>query len=280
MNILPLHKRFVNQDLADIFNKVCIQEWDFENQNSFDLVSLSDELIASSQGNDDLKKAIEFIAVSANNSGKENGYHNPMHTAQVVMMTAYFAKQSGMNDRDYLISVCAAFGHDVSHPGITNPQDDIYKNERYTAQQIVEIMRHCGVGEDAVLDVEVMIHSTSPNGPHEYVKGTVDLPVIESQDRLINNDRLMNMTQILLDSDIFTGAGADLDAWRFATVKLNAETRKAGGTIDFCTPESRLFFFDQVVGKNGFCSNIARELANDNFLQMRKQTQHVLCPKS
>lgn len=280
MDIIPLDQRFVGKDLANIFNKVCIEEWGYEDNQDFDLVALADELTRDCDGDPSLKMAIQSVSsIGKCSVSNKNAFHNAMHTAHVMMMAAYFAKQAGVEDDDYLMLVLAAVGHDQFHPGTTNPVDDIFKNERHSMNGVKELLEERIFPSNIILDLEAIIHSTSPNGPHDFVKGAVDNPVVESQKRLMNNPRLMQMAQILCDADIFVSAGVDVRAVIMASNKLNAEYAKAGIDIDFNNPEVRMYFLDHIVGKSGFCSQIVRELANDNFFEIRNQTQLSLNPK-
>ena len=60
--------------------------------------------------------------------------------------------------------------------------------------------------------------------------------------------------------------------------KLTKEAEAAGQNIDFETRESLLFFLDNIVGKDGFASKIAQDLANVNFHHIREATKDSLAP--
>ena len=227
---------------------------------------------------DNQKKLIRAINEISHEIGMNifPAYHNTYHTISVVMMSAYFMKQWRMHhigDVDmYLVGVCAAMGHDLWHPGKGNPEDDCAFNERNSAQKVADILRKHDVKEKTIEHVTAIIISTSPNGPHQFVKSDFKEGTAEPEQDILRNDPLLlELTKIICDADIFAGAGGNFVA------SLDA-AEKAGQNIDFSTPQSRLFFLDNIVGKDGFSSKIARELANPNFHMIRGMTKEQLAP--
>ena len=57
---------------------------------------------------------------------------------------------------------------------------------------------------------------------------------------------------------------------------LTAETKKAGATADLTTDEARKFFLDNIVGKEGYASNIGRAVAGESLEALRKETERRL----
>lgn len=280
MQTISLHKKFYNTDLAREFNRVCVDMWGKSGPESVVVSELTTEL-ADAYGNYDgnraLKEAALEIAAAADKSGVDNAYHNPLHTAQVAMMTAYFCVNDRLYERDYLIALCAALGHDLGHAGKGNPKQDIIFNERIAANAVAKILGKRGAEKGAIDDVRTIILSTSPDGPHSYVKNDCagDPPVSE-QWRLVENRRLINLAKIVCDADIFVSAGINVESTNRSATLLNAEAKKAGLDIDFCCLQSRKYFLENIVGKNGFSSFVARKHANGNFESIYRQTLDAL----
>ena len=280
MKTIPVDKVYNGGDLGQIFKKICIIGWG--QKSSINLSDLADILTKSCQDADTLplKQAIKSLAFNASYSGRKNTYHNPVHTARVAMMAAYFAKISGMNDHDYLKIVSAAFGHDMSHPGQGNPKDKPFANEQVAASQTGNILYASGVNAQDIQDVEALILATSPNGSLEILKAKQDnntnIEIAELQ-RFNNRPNLIKMAFILTDADIFESAGVDYETFAAASHALEKESEKNGENICYTTPAAQKYFFDSIVGEGGFSSPVARSLANDNYFTLRKKALDSAC---
>jgi hypothetical protein len=230
-------------------------------------------------------KLIQAINEISNEVGMNfvNDYHDTYHTASVTMMSAYFMKQWRMHhigDVDmYLVGVCAAMGHDLWHPGKGNPEDDCAFNERHSAQKVADILRKHDVDEKTIEQVTAIIISTSPNGPHQFVKSDFKEGTPQPEQEILRSDPLLlEITKIVCDADLFASAGVNLISSQDTSKKLTKEASAAGQNINFETPESLLYFLDNIVGKNGFSSEIAQDLANINFHHIREATKDSLAP--
>lgn len=287
MDIIDLNKPYQGEDLAKAFKIVCIKRW--ESQPGLDLTELAQKLTSHIQSDDvsikRLKSAVNLIAMNATHSGRTNAYHNPIHTARVAMMTAFYSNFSQVSDIDYLKNLCAAFGHDKAHPGRGNPSEDPFYNERISATQTGNLMHHCGVDYADVIDVETIILPTSPNGGHEFIKNGAnpDDPILNQAPelkRICNNPLLHRMACILIDADLFESAGVDYDTFVRAGIALSKESAKCGENVDFCSLGSQKYFIDHIVGKKGFLSIAAQYLAGDNFQKIRDRvlTNNRLTP--
>ena len=139
-------------------------------------------------------------------------YHDTYHTASVVMMSAYFIKQDGrFNTTQYLTGVCAAMGHDLWHPGKGNPEDNCAFNERNSVKKVAEILRKHDVEEKTIEQVTAIIISTSPNGPHQFIKSNFKEGTPQPEQEILQNDPLLlELTKIICDADIFASAGVNL----------------------------------------------------------------------
>ena len=277
MNILPLHKKLSGGELARVFEDVCVIQWAKEDPQTL-VYSVAQKILESFEPNSteqaQLRRVVDYLAIEAGKSGLDNPYHNPLHTAHVLMMSAYFYthNQDDFSETDYLKIIIAAIGHDLDHPGQSNPSDIVDYNESVSGSKVAEILTMFGIKQSFVNDVIAMIISTSPNGPHEYIKGERAVPY-PKQERIQPNSKLMEITQILLDGDIFASSGSTPYVNKLMSEKLTEEAKKAGHPIDFTTAQSQLYFFEHVVGKRGFCSPAARRMANDNFMNIYANTK-------
>lgn len=232
---------------------------------------------------------------------RPNAYHNPAHTAHVATMAGYL---TDLNDqllegygrfveftrRDKLLTVLAAFAHDIDHPGRPNPADDKYKNEKMSLAAVMPIMRGAGMSARDIKRVETMILTTSPNGPHAYLKEVAQAHShrylfkhnpAKGYDELAHLDadrELVQMAAILSDSDLFASAGTGIDGSRLMARRLTTECRRAGINVDFTTAAACKGFLQHVVGMNGFSSQAAiagfnrtfRELVAANDAELKK----------
>lgn len=277
MKFIKLDEKFVNQKLSDEFRRVVIDGWNKETLDESFFVGLVRHVVGDPKSyppySVGLLKTIIDLTKVASESGVENGYHNPMHTAEVTMMTAYFAKQAGIEGEDYLRLIISSLGHDLNHPGHGNPKEDIAFNERNSANDVADIMSKNGCDAHSIDIVSAFIVSTSPNGPHAYVKNNCQGDGWDMMQGVLHaQSPYLEMAKILCDADVFSSAGVDKTIIKQYSLKLNQEARAIGSDLVFDTPEANMYFLDNIVGKDGFSSKIAGELANDNFHAIRNAT--------
>ena len=240
-------------------------------------------------------RAIMLTALRAemniSTGGRINPYHNPVHTAHVATMAGYL---TDLNDqlvegygrfveftrRDKLLTVLAAFAHDIDHPGRPNPPDDKYRNENISLAAVMPIMRGAGMSARDIARVETMIRTTSPNGPHAYMKDVAQAHAHryifrhnkdKGYDELAHLDadrELVQMAAILSDSDLFASAGTGIAGSRVMARRLTAECRRAGINMDFTTAAACQGFLRHVVGMNGFSSQAAIAGFNRKFREL------------
>ena len=152
-------------------------------------------------------------------------------------------------------------------------------NERHSAQKVADILHKHDVDEKTIEQVTAIIISTSPNGPHQFVKSDFKEGTPQPEQEILRNDSLLlELTKIICDADIFASASVNLVSSKNTSQKLTKEAEAAGQNIDFETRESLLFFLDNIVGKDGFASKIAQDLANVNFHHIREATKDSLAP--
>ncbi|MBU0858719.1 MAG: 3',5'-cyclic nucleotide phosphodiesterase [Alphaproteobacteria bacterium] len=229
-----------------------------------------------------LIRAVMLVAARAeiNRVGATNAYHNPIHTAHVATMAGYltdlndqlvegYGRFAEFTSRDKILTVLAAFAHDIDHPGQPNPPHDPLRNERGALAAVLPLLKAAGVSPRDCARVETLILTTSPNGPHKTLKAVAhahshrELFQASGQGAYadlaatLHADRgLTQMAAILSDSDLFASV-ADISASNVTSRRLNAECRRAGLKVDFTTAQARDGFITHVVGRSGFASQAA-----------------------
>ena len=221
---------------------------------------------------------------------RANDYHDAAHTAHVAVMAACLCDLNGdlhrlagvqsLSRREQLMTILAAFAHDIDHPGRGNPPHNPYYNEENAFQVIKPLLQAAGVAREDVARSHVMMLATSPHGPLEYMKRAVKVfraggkPDAVALDPggtmpdlapLPDDPVLAQMAAILGDADLFASAGAGIEASREMSRRFTRESRRAGVQRDFTTDEEQLWFLENIVGADGFSSNAARMAFNHSF---------------
>jgi hypothetical protein len=214
-------------------------------------------------------------------------YHSTQHYADVFALMANFMIDSNTDSRDAYLGLIAAMGHDIAHPGTGNPPEDAYKNERTAFEIMLPILKESGLNNDDIEYINIMLKTTSPNGPHSILKSVahsrrhgieLNWDEIDSEDRfpeleiLLHDEKLLHLCAMLSDADLFTSAGAGMNTQLMASRLLSEEEKAAGKDLDFTTDKARMFFFDFIVGKEGFVSNSGRKFGNESYNAMRAAT--------
>ena len=205
------------------------------------------------------------------------GYHNINHFIDVVAVTAQalhvneeqydtYGAQSGAVDldmKDKALTLIAAIGHDIGHEGVSNPKDDIYFNERRSYKLLEAPLQAMGMGADDLSRIDLMLKTTSPNGPHTIIKRLglaaakgqdVSWDAIDNEGRypelqaLHGDPKLIAQAAILHAADLFASSAS----LRSNVTYSKALTKEYNGTINFNEPDNRAFFLDVIVGKDGF----------------------------
>lgn len=218
-------------------------------------------------------------------------YHSTQHYADVFALMANFLMDAKTESREAYLGLIAAIGHDIGHSGTGNPPEDPYRNERTSFEIMRPILLKAGLSEDDLERIDIMLKTTSPNGPHSILKtiahgrrngNELHWDAIDSEGRfpeleiLLNDDTLFNLCAMLSDADLFTSAGAGMETQLMASKLLTAEEKDAGKDIDFTTDKARMFFFDHIVGKEGFVSDAGRKFGNESYKKMRLETKSSL----
>jgi len=237
----------------------------------------------------EMVKGASPLSASANNA--TNAYHNTLHTIYVTLVAGYLAeKHNALADegklagklslKDQLIVVTAALAHDVDHPGKGNPANDVYKNEDQSFAIIKPLLESAGMARDDIEKIHTMLRITSPDGPHAYMKAVAKahregrIPSIKEIDpqgkypeltSLLKDKELTAMAAILSDADLYTSAGAGIEANRKMSEQLSLETGK-----DLKTASTSQYFLDQIIGRDGFASAAGRDSFNNLFQDLRQ----------
>jgi hypothetical protein len=175
-----------------------------------------------------------------------------------------------------------AFGHDIDHTGTNNPKDDPYRNELKSFKVIKPLLEEAGYTPQEITNAELIIKTTSPNGPHLILKRiaynhrnniqspwhAIDtLKNFHDLKPLYSNPKLTQMAGILSDADLFPSAGAGLHSNKVMSLALSIEQN-----VNLTGPKARQTFLDLYIGPDGFTSYSGRILGNDNFKRMRNLT--------
>lgn len=253
-----------------------------------------------------LAQAIMYVAARAEmikgkpptDSAKQdaNHYHCTDHTGHVAEVAGYLAEKNNVlaahgkanvkfTRAERMMIVLAAFGHDVDHPGTGNPNDNLYFNEDASFAVIAPLMREAGMSQKDMDKIQLLLRTTSPNGPHGYLKKALDakhdkkvvlhleLDSLNSMPELkplLTNGHLLEMAAILSDADLFPSAGAGLETNREMSRRLSAETE-----LDFMTDKARSSFIKFIVGGR-FASTAGSDVSGDALAEMLDYTEKAI----
>lgn len=219
-------------------------------------------------------------------------YHNTQHYADVVSIMANFiliSRNRGthfFNAKEETLGLLAAVIHDINHPGRSNPKDHKTKNEENSFNAVRGLMCYCGMDGNDMQIVKSMLCGTSPDGPHQVIKHAIarqNNEIVEYSDTISSSDHQvlmpilpnpnkLQMAAMLCDADIFAGTATDIKTQKFMSSLLTDEVRNTGADVDFTTPQSRIGFFNHMLGERGFTSDVGQFVGNDNYFDLRKQT--------
>jgi hypothetical protein len=245
-------------------------------------------------------KAMILVAVRAEMKvASLPDYHNQHHFTDVAAMTAnLLAKNDEMaktgaapalSKQEIALTFVAAIGHDLDHEGKGNPPDNPLLNEQKSFELMAPLLEEAGLSQGDISKVHTILMTTSPNGPHSILKAvaqaqregnTVDFSSIKGADKfpdlkgLLSNPKLTQMAAIVSDSDLYASSGAGEEASVMMSGKLSNETQ-----MDFRGEEKRKGFFDFIVGKEGFASHAGREVANESYKALYKETEKRIATK-
>lgn len=229
-----------------------------------------------------------------------NHYHCTDHTGHVAEVAGYLAEKNNalaahgkadvkLSRAERMMTVLVAFGHDVDHPGAGNPEDNPYFNEDASFAVIAPLMRAAGMSDEDMDKVQVILRTTSPNGPHSYLKQVLAaqaegrIPSSEEVDPdgkfpelspLLSDKRMAAMAAIISDSDLFPSAGAGLETNIEMSERLSNETG-----MDFRGDKARKGFVDFVVGGK-FASASGREVSGEVLAEMLDYTEKRIAAQS
>ncbi len=264
-------------------------------------------------------KAIVMVAARAEvEAAVSPDYHNQFHYTDVAAMTANLLEKNNamvafgdprgipLTKAEQAITLMTAIGHDIDHEGKSNPPNDPLFNEKKSFAAMEPLMREAGLTQQQIDNVQTILMTTSPNGPHAILKslakgdregtpetlegikqadfefkskmGTETAKIMplyfEELKGLEGNAKLTQMAAMVSDADLYASGGAGLASNAVMSAALTNEGKKfMGSNMDFNSDGSRKFFLDFIVGKDGFASNAGREVINDQFKAMRAETE-------
>lgn len=247
---------------------------------------------------------------SAKPANDEPAYHNRTHFLQVFQTVSYLLEaqrslqnketsvsdpllKARLSDDEVATTMIAAMAHDIDHPGRGNPKGADQKqvsffNEDAAAAAVYPLIDGVygkqGAGE-LYRTVETYIRYTDPGTPRNDLSRTLQSvrsgQSVEASPDYYTPDSVNFWAgaAMLSDADILLSAAAGANVSRENSAKLTQEAKSAGLSLDFTTLASRKFFFDNIVGKDGFQSAPARILFNPVYSLMYQKTEAALAPK-
>jgi hypothetical protein len=249
-------------------------------------------------------KALIMVAVRAEmKAAVSPPYHSKYHYTDVAAVTANLLEKNNemlkagdsrgvpLTVEEQALTFIAAIGHDLDHEGRDNPKDDVYFNEKKSFCLMEPLLREAGVSPVNTNKVYTILLTTSPNGPHAVLKGIAhaqregkapDFAKIDPENKfaelrvLAKDVKLTQMAAIVSDSDLYASSGAGLKSSETMAGLLTVEKNKAGDNSDLTTDGSRKYFFDNIVGKEGYASNAGRAANNASFEALRAENDRRL----
>jgi hypothetical protein len=256
--------------------------------------------------NSPVYKALVMVAVHAEmQTGITPEFHNKFHYTDVAAMAANLLEKNNalvkagapeavaLTKEEQALAFIAALGHDLDHPGLVNPANDLLFNERNSFQLMEPLLKEAGLPQADIGKIETILLTTSPDGPHSVLKGVahaqregraVDFSVIDPQNkfpalRVLEQDvKLTQMAAIVSDSDLYASSGAGIKANRLMSAYLSDERKKEDPLIELATDRARKVFLDDIVGRDGYASYAGRVVAGDALEALRKETERRLAP--
>ena len=237
----------------------------------------------------------------------EPAYHNRSHYLQVCQTVAYLIEaqqelrrkgnsadpllKAELSTHAILTTLTAAMAHDIGHTGRGNPKDALtqklvrFFNEDAAASSIYPLAKGVYGTEDLgdfFKVTQTYIRYTDPSAPRgELVRGLAAVRNGQTPDAIADyympaDNAFWAGAAVLGDADILLSAAAGRKISRESGEKLNREAKAAGLNIDFTTAGSTKFFFDNIVGKDGFQSGAARAIFNPLYMSMREKNDLAL----
>lgn len=182
-----------------------------------------------------LGEALLEVAEEADRSGRDNAYHNPVHSRDVGVVFANLARlqsllATGTDAVDagaFLAGCCAAFGHDLGHDGSDGgPDGEPFRLERIAADTVGSIMTRHRVLPALVERACAAILVTDVHGGYRALDRARREPASPPQAgtlRALADPAAREMASLLRDADVLQSAGltpADHDR---QTARLEAE---------------------------------------------------------
>jgi|GEM_PF-4472287 len=225
---------------------------------------------------------------------QQNAYHNGVHTGHVGVAAGLLSSANNalvaegksnitLTPDERLVIMIAAFAHDIDHGGGANPAGDIYHFEEKSFEAAKPLLEACDLTQNQMEQIHSMIRTTSPNGPHSFLKSVAkfyqtgekpDITEIDPDNKfpelhqMAKDERLVQMAAILSDSDLFGSAATKRAGNRVQAQKLTKEMRSSGIDVDdFATDKSLTGFANFVMGE-GFTSYAGQAHGNHNFITM------------
>ncbi len=241
-------------------------------------------------------------------------YHNTNHFADVTAHTAQLLKRHNelaakdpsipaLTKEEIADSITAAVGHDLDHPGGKNNMPgevpgtfDRYRLENQSFSAMLPLLKEAGLPEKSIGEINVMILTTSPDGPHSILKAVakahqdgngVDWAKIDPKGEfpelqvLATDRKLTERSAALEDADLgasaFEGLKSNIAMSNLFTQELQSREyrNKAGLLENLNGPLARSLFGQFVVGE-GPASVAGQNAVGQNYKDMQAHTKAEL----
>lgn len=189
-----------------------------------------------------------------------NHYHNIQHFMDVTLMTACLinhhnklyeqdkVERPRLSFEQATLTMIAAIIHDLDHPGKGNPKHNPVYNEMRSSLKAKFILEACGLEQEKIHIIHRALLNTSPNLSEKDHYKMLESDIVE-------------------DADLSPSSGWGHDMWAYMSEKLTQEVCAASPNsgLDFKTPQSGLWFFDNIIGRNGYKSEAAIDLLGEHL---------------
>lgn len=252
-------------------------------------------------------KALIIVAVRAEmKAAASPEYHSKFHYMDVAAMTANLLEKNAemarknvpgvvvLTQHEQALTFIAAIGHDLDHPGTSNPAGKPLFNEMKSYGLMNPLLKKAGLSAADRRKIKTILKTTSPDGPHAVLKAAAlaqrtgsiaDFSKADPEHRftelyaLAHDSRLTQMAAIVSDSDLYASSGAGLKANRITSELFQKEKDHAGESVELRTDAARKFFLDDIVGREGYASYAGRAVAGESLEALRRGTERRLASK-
>lgn len=203
-----------------------------------------------------LTRALFDVGAAADQSGRENAYHNPLHSrdvgvvfANLVRLQSHLRLGSPIPDTiDFLTGCCAAFGHDIGHDGQDGGEP--FRLEKIAADRVGAIMDFHLVDQHLIERVYCAIMATEVKSGYRALDEAGQGPLSNDVPGCLNGltvRKTRDAACLLRDADVMQSAGLTPDDHDRQTARLEKERGIPKHSMG--APGADFFLRDLVMGR-------------------------------